>query len=186
MRITSYFLTVISAALLVSCSQMSDDEARRIILQYMKYPEPVFNITHAGPAGSPDIPKFIKGAEKLASDGYLTEEAVKSGGSQKDRIYRPTEKTRNYVTGVYVGESFALYDGALCNEVLKKIGSVEVDKERGTAVINYSTGYEPIEPIYSLLCINDYCAYFGDKLKKEEARMIRVKKYGKGWRISPA
>ena len=125
MRITSLFLYVISAwtiMFLMSCGQkITDDEAKKIISQYLKYPEPVFNVTHAGPVAGPDIPKFMKAAEKLVSEGYLREETEQKEASLKNKTYRPTERSKNYVTGVFIRDSFALYDGALCNEVLKKI-----------------------------------------------------------------
>ncbi len=186
MRITSVMLPLLSfwtLILLLSCSQqISDDEAKKMVLQCVKYPQPVFNMTHAGHAGSPDIPKFIQGVEKLAAEGYIREESGVEGKGEKNRTYMPTDKGRGLVNGVYIRDSFAMFDGALCNEVLKKIERVDFDKDNATVTVRYVTGYEPIEPFYSLLCINAYCEYFGEKLKKDEARTVKLRKYGNGWK----
>ena len=186
MRITSVMLPLLSfwtLILLLSCSQqISDDEAKKMVLQCVKYPQPVFNMTHAGHAGSPDIPKFIQGIEKLAAEGYIREESGVEGKGEKNRTYMPTDKGQGLVSGVYIRDSFAMFDGALCNEVIKKIEGVDFDKDNATATVRYVTGYEPIEPFYSLLCINDYCEYFGERLKKEETRVAKLKKSGNGWK----
>ena len=186
MRILSTVVFILSSAmalLLLSCGQkMSDDEAKRIIGQYLKYPQPLFNGSHAGPAGGKDIAVFMKGIEKLKADGYIMEGPAKSGGGN-NKDYLPTEKSRDYINGIYIRDAFAYYDGAVCSEVIKKIEGVEIDKS-GVATIRFKTGYEPIEPFYSLLCINNYCECFGEKLKKTETSAIRVKKYEKGWRLT--
>jgi hypothetical protein len=179
-------ISILSAAslLLLSCGQkMSDDEAKRIIGQYLKYPQPLFNGSHAGPAGGKDVAVFIKGIEKLEADGYIREGSAGSGGRGTNKDYLPTEKSGNYMNGIYIRDSFAYYDGAVCTEVIKKIEGVDIDK-RGVATIRFKTGYEPIQPFYSLLCINNYCECFGERLKKTETRAIRVKKYEKGWRLT--
>jgi hypothetical protein len=136
-------------------------------------------MTHAGHAGSgTDTPRFVQGIERLAAEGYIAEE---SGGGVKNRTYLPTEKGRGLVNGVYIRDSFAMYDGALCNEVIRKIEGVDFDKDASTVTIRYLTGYEPIEPFYSLLCINAYCEYFGERLKKEEVRSVKLRKSGSRW-----
>lgn len=187
MRIVSVVVFILSSAmvlLLLSCGQnMTDDEAKRIISQYLKYPQPLFNGSQAGPAGSTDIGRFIKGIEKLEADGYIREGSEKSGGRGNNKDYLPTDKGRDYIAGIYVRDSFAYYNGAVCNEVIKKIDGVDIEKN-GLATIRFTTGYEPIEPFYSLLCINNYCECFGEKLKKTETRTIRVKKYERGWRLT--
>jgi hypothetical protein len=162
---------------------MSDDEAKRIIRQYLKYPQPVFNITHAGPAGSEDIPRFIKGIEKLAAEGYIREGTDKSVTKGADKTYMPTDRSKDFMSGIYIRDAFALYDGAVCSEVIKKIDSIDIQKNE-SANVRFTTGFAPIEPFYSLLCINNYCECFGEKLKKVETRTIRLKKYEKGWRLT--
>jgi len=187
MRIVPTVVFILSSAmalLLLSCGQkMSDEEAKRIIGQYLKYPQPLFNGSHAGPAGGKDTAAFIKGIEKLQADGYIREGSARSGGRGNTKDYLPTEKGRDYMTGIYIRDAFAYYDGAVCTEVIKKIEGVDIEKN-GRATIRYSTGYEPIEPFYSLLCINNYCECFGEKLKKTETRAIRLKKYERGWRLT--
>ncbi len=178
MSIVSVAMYVFTAALslfLFSCGQkMSDDEARRIINQYLKYPQPLFNGCSSGPAGSADVPMFIKGIEKLKADGYIKENPD-NPGSGNNRNYLPTDKGKDYMTGIYIRDSFALYNGAVCSEVIKKIESVDMGKD-GLATIRFTTGYEPIQPFYSLLCINDSCECFGEKLQKVQGRAIRVRK----------
>jgi len=166
-----------------SCGQrMSNEEAKRIIGQTLKYPQPVFNITHAGPAGSEDVPRFMKGIEKLAAEGYIREDSDKSP-NKANKTYLPIDKSRDLMTGIYIRDSFAVYDGAVCKEFIKKIDSIDIEKNEGVTV-RFTTGYEPIEPFYSLLCINYNCEYFGEKLKKEESRTVRLKRYEKGWRVA--
>ncbi len=179
------FLFAVMSLFLFSCGQkISDEEARKIIGQYMKYPQPLFNGgSQAGPAGSKDTAAFIKGIEKLEADGYITRGPARSGGDGNNRDYLPTEKGKDYIRGVYIRDAFAYYDGAVCSEVIRKIKGVEMDKG-GVATIRYKIGYEPIEPFYSLLCINNYCHCFGEKLKKTEERALKVKKYERGWRIT--
>jgi hypothetical protein len=168
---------------LFSCGQrISDEEAKKIIRQCLKYPRPVFNLTHAGAAGSEDVPRFIDGIEKLAADGYIREDFAKSS-NKADRTFLPTDKGRDFVTGVYIRDSFVVYDGAVCKEFIKKIDSIDKEKDQGMTV-KFTTGYEPLEPYYSLLCINYSCECFGEKLKKEESRTVRLKRYEKGWRAT--
>jgi hypothetical protein len=185
MRIASAILPLLSfwtLVLLLSCSQqISDDEAKKMVLQCVEYPQPVFNMTHAGHAGSPDVPRFVQGIEKLAAEGYIREEGM-GGKGEKNRTFIPTERGKGLINGVYIRDSFAMFDGAVCTDVLRKIEGVELDKDTGTVTVRYVTGYEPIEPFYSLLCINDYCEYFGEKLKKEETRSVKLRKSGNGWR----
>jgi hypothetical protein len=186
MRFVSAVTLILSAMSLVlfSCGQkMSDEEAKRIIGQYMKYPQPLFNGSHAGPAGSVDIPRFIKGIEKLEADGYIREGSDRSGLRGNNKNYLATAKSKDFMSGIYIRDAFAYYDGAVCSEVIKKIEGVDIEKN-DRATIGFTTGYEPIEPFYSLLCINNYCECFGEKLKKTQRRTIRVKKYEKGWRLT--
>lgn len=169
--------------LLLSCSQgISDDEAKKMVLHAVPYPQPVFNMTHAGQAGSPDIPRFIEGVKKLAAEGYVREDAAASGHDETNRTYVPTEKSQGIFTGIYLRGSFVMYDGAVCNEVLRKIEEVEFDKGDGKATIRYVTGYERIEPFYSLLCLNEHCEYFGEKLNKEETKTVKLRKTASGWK----
>ncbi|MDA8434196.1 MAG: hypothetical protein M0Z60_14725 [Nitrospiraceae bacterium] len=185
MRSASFVLPLLSfwtLVLLLSCSQkISDDEAKKMVLRAVPYPQPVFNMTHAGNAGNPDIPRFIQGVEKLAAEGYIKEDAA-AGGDAKNRTYVPTEKSEGLLTGVYVRDSFVMYDGAVCNEVFRKIEEVDFDKDTSVATIRYVTGYERIEPFYSLLCLNEYCECFGEKLKRKEARTLKVRKVGNDWK----
>ncbi len=173
----------LSLILLISCSQgISDDEAKKMVLRVVAYPQPVFNMTHAGHPGDPDIPRFIEGVKKLAAEGYIKEDASGSGSYENNKTYVPTEKSRGTMTGIYLRGSFVMFDGAVCNEVLKKIDGVDFNKGSGVATVRYVTRYEPIEPFYSLLCLNEHCEYFGEKLKREETRTVKLKRTGNDWK----
>ena len=87
------------------------------------------------------------------------------------------------MTGIYVRDAFVLYNGAVCNEVIRKIEGVDMEKD-SVATIRFATGYEPVQPFYSLLCLNDYCECFGERLKKVQMRTVRVRKYEGGWRLA--
>ncbi|HSB31796.1 MAG TPA: hypothetical protein VLD55_09355 [Candidatus Sulfobium mesophilum] len=187
MRVLSvlmYGLPIAASLFIFSCGQkMSDDEAKKIINQYLKYPHPLFNGCSSGPAGSADFPRFIKGIEKLKADGYLKEAPDNPRSGTNNRDYLPADKGRDYMTGIYVRDAFVLYNGAVCNEVIRKIEGVDMEKDR-VATIRFATGYEPVQPFYSLLCLNDYCECFGERLKKVQMRTIRVRKYERGWRLA--
>ena len=186
MRSASVILPLLSfwtLILLLSCvQQIPDDEAKKMVLQCVAYPQPVFNMTHAGYAGSSDILRFTEGVKKLAAEGYVREDPAGSGNDETNRTYVPTERSQGVFTGIYIRGSFVMYDGAVCNEVIKKIEKVDFDKNARMATIRYLTGYEPIEPFYSLLCLNEYCEYFGEKLKREQTRTARLRKTGSGWK----
>jgi hypothetical protein len=183
MRSASFAFPLLSLWTLVflfSCSQkISDDEAKRMILKAVPYPQPVFNMTHAGRAGTQDIPRFVQGVERLAAEGYIREDG---SGTPNNRTYLPTEKSKGVLVGVYLRGSFVMYDGAVCNEVVKKVSDVEFDEGTATATIRYVTGYEPIEPFYSHLCLNEHCEYFGEKLKREEMKTVKLRKIGGIWK----
>lgn len=185
MRSASFVLPLLSfwtLVLLLSCSQqISDDEAKKLVLRATTYPQPVFAMVHAGNAGNPDISRFVQGVEKLAAEGYIKEDAA-AGGDAGNRTYVATEKSEGLLTGAYIRDSFAMYDGAVCNEVFRKIEEVDFDKATFVATIRYVTGYQPIEPFYSLLCLNEYCECFGDKLRRKEARTLKVRKVGNDWK----
>lgn len=159
---------------------LSEDDARKIISQYFGYPKPLVNIIHAGPAGSPDLQKFVKGIDRLIKDGYI-KNAPHTGGAEK--YYAPTSKSNNYVKGVYIKDSYPFYEGAVCSEVIKKIDDIRYDRQKDTATITFTTGLAPIEPFYSLFCINRYCDYFGEKIKKTEKQKLQLRKYGSSWRM---
>lgn len=179
---TVLFLFLISSSfLLFFGGELADNDARRIITQYLGYPKLLMTIIHPGPAGSPDVNKFKGGINKLINEGYIKSAPQNSA---KDKLYEPTSKGAGYITEISVKDSFPLYEGAVCREVVRKIDSIEMDKKGDTAVITFTLGLEPVEPFYGLFCINRYCDYFGPRLAKTEKQKLRLKKAGKGWRIT--
>jgi hypothetical protein len=182
MRRLSACLLIIAAGLLLlgfKGGGPSQEEARKIISQYFGYPKLLVDIIHAGPAGGQGLRKFEKAIKRLVKDGYLK----KVPGAGPDEYYVPTSRSSQYIRGVYIKESFPLYEGAVCKEVVKKIDEILYDRQKNTAVITFTSGLEPIEPFYSLFCINKYCEYFGKRIKKTEKQKLRLVKYGEGWRL---
>jgi hypothetical protein len=182
MRRLSASLLIITTGLLLlgfSGGGLSREEARKIISQYFGYPKLLVDIIHAGPAGGPGLQKFKAGIKRLVNDGYLK----KVPGAGPDEYYAPTSRSSEYIRGVYIKESFPLYEGAVCREVVRKIDDIRYEKQKNIAVITFTTGLEPIEPYYSLFCINKFCDYFGERIKKTEKQKMRLIKYGEGWRL---
>ena len=180
-RFAACLLIVTTGLLLLGFSGggPSQEEARKIISQYFGYPKLLDGIIHAGPAGGPGLKKFKKGIDRLVKEGYLK----KAPGAGPDEYYVPTSRSSRYVKGVYIKDSFPMYEGAVCREVVKKIDDIRYDRKKNTAVITFTSGLEPIEPFYSLFCINNFCEYFGEKIKETETQKLRLMKYGEGWRL---
>jgi hypothetical protein len=181
-KLSACLLIFVTGFLLLAFSAggPSKEDARKIISQYFGYPKPLMGIVHAGPAGSPDLQKFMKGINRLLNDGYIKNAP---GAGATGKYYAPTSKSGNYVTAIYIKDSFPVYEGAVCSEVIKKIEDIRYDGQKNTAVITFTAGMEPVEPFYSLFCINKYCDYFGEKLKKTERQKLRLRKSGNSWRI---
>ncbi len=159
--------------------ELTENDARKIITHYLGYPKPLMTVIHPGPAGSSDTKRFRDGINKLLKDGFLKSPP----GSSKEKLYEPTSKSAGYVTRISVQDSFPLYEGAVCNEVVRKIDSIRLDKKGDTAVVTFTLGIEPIEPFYGLFCINKFCDYYG-KLDKTEKQKLKLRKTARGWALS--
>ncbi len=181
-KLLACVLTVTAGLLLLASGtgELSEKDALKLISQYFGYPKPLVEVVHAGPSGSRDLQKFVKGIDALIRDGYL-KSAPHSGGA--DKYYMPTSKGSKYVRQVYIKDSFPIYEGAVCTEVLRKIDEIRYDSRENTATISFTTALEPVEPFYSLFCINKYCDYFGEKIKRTEKQKLRLKKAGNIWTI---
>lgn len=179
-RVSACLLILITGFFLLAFGGggISKEDARKIISHYFGYPKPLMNIVHAGPAGGPDLQKFVKAIDRLLKEGYI-KNAPHAGGGEK--YYAPTSKSNNYVTGIYIKDSFPIYEGAVCSEVVKTIDDIRYDRQKNTATVTFTAGLEPVEPFYSLFCINKYCDYFGDKIKKTEKQKLQLRKSGNGW-----
>jgi hypothetical protein len=181
MRKLKVFLLLTLMAALLSCAPtLSKEEAATIVKQYLGYPKPLMGIVTAGPEGNRAIEQFMKGIDKLEAEGYASARPSKS---QAEKSYLPTEKSRDYMTGIYIKDSYPLYEGAVCREVLKSIDDIEFTGGHDAATVAFTTGLEPIEPVYSLLCINKYCDCFGKDFKETQSLKLKLHRYEKGWRI---
>lgn len=181
MRKFRFFLFAIFLAALLSCSpSLSRKEAVDIVKQYMGYPKPLMGIVTAGPEGGAAIEEFMKGIHKLEAEGYVTGQPSKD---PMDKSYLPTEKSKAYMVGIYIKHSYPLYEGAVCREVLKSVDHIEFSQSHDTATVTFTSGLEPIEPVYSLLCINRFCDCFGKDFKETQTLKLNLHRYDKGWRI---
>ncbi|MEJ2696471.1 MAG: hypothetical protein P8013_07460 [Candidatus Sulfobium sp.] len=179
-KIQVFFLLIVIGSLLSCAPALSKKEAATIVRQYMGYPKPLMGIVTAGPAGGPAIKQFMKGIHKLEAEGYVSGQPSKSPSGKS---YHPTEKSRDYMVGIYIKESYPLYEGAVCREVLKSIEDIEYTRGHDAATVTFTSGLEPIEPVYSLLCINKYCDCFGKDFKETQTVKLKLHRYEKGWLI---
>lgn len=161
-----------------SGGELTESDARRLITDYLGFPKPLISVVHPGPAGSPDVQKFKKGIDKMIKSGYVKEVPP---GAGKDRDYQPTSKAAGYVNGVHVKKSLPFFEGAVSRQIVTRIDEIRYDNRHKTAVISFTLGLEPVQPFYSYFCINGYCDYFGEKIKKTERQKLRVKKTDRGW-----
>jgi hypothetical protein len=179
-KLTLFFLLAAMASLLSCAPTLPKQRAAHIVSQYMGYPKPLMGIVTAGPAKGAAIKTFIRGINKLESEGYVTALSSKGG---EDRSYLPTEKSKAYMTGIYIKESYPLYEGAVCREVLKSVDGIEFTHGHDAATVSFTTAIEPIEPVYSLLCINRFCDCFGRDFKKTKTLKLKLHRDERGWRI---
>ncbi len=179
-KLKVFLFLCVTGALLSCAPKLSKEQAATIVSRYFGYPKPLTGIVTAGPAGSPAIKQFMKGIRKLEADGFAT---VQPSKSPKDKAYTPTDKSRAYMVGIYIKDSYPLYEGAVCREVLKSIEGIQFSGGHDAATVTFTAGLEPIEPVYSLLCINKFCDCFGKDFKKTDTLKLRLHRYEKGWRI---
>lgn len=179
MKKLQVFLLLCLMGMLLSCApKLSQDQAVAIVKQYMGYPKPLMGIVTAGPAGGPAIKQFMKGIDRLEAEGYASGRPSKNPA---EKSYLPTEKSKAFMTGIYVKDSYPLYEGAVCRQVLKSIDSIEYTGGGDAATITFSARLEPIEPVYSLLCVNRFCDCFGKDFSKTETLRLKLHRSEKGW-----
>ena len=179
-KLRIFFLLTAMTSLLACAPTLPKEKAAHIVRQYMGYPKPVMGIVTAGPAGGPAIEQFREGIHKLEAEGYVSGLPSKS---PSDKTYVPTEKSKSYMTGIYIKDSYPLYEGAVCREVLKSVDDVEFADGHDTAVVTFTAGVEPIEPVYTLLCINKFCDCFGKDFRKTRTLKLRFHRSDSDWRI---
>ena len=80
MRVLSvlmYGLPIAVSLFIFSCGQkMSDDEAKKIINQYLKYPHPLFNGCSSGPRGECGCPQVHQG-DRETEGGWLSKRGAR-------------------------------------------------------------------------------------------------------------
>lgn len=174
------FLLVIIGSLLSCAPKLSREKAATIVSQYMGYPRILMGIVTAGPAGGPAVKQFMEGINKLEEEGYISGQPSKN---KTEKSYLPTEKSKTYMTGIYIKDSYPLYEGAVCREVLKSVDAVKFSQGGDVATVIFTKGLQPIEPVYSLLCINRSCDCFGKDFRKTQTLKLKLHRFEKGWRI---
>jgi len=174
-------------SLLTACNSTSleDSEATKIINDHFGFPKPVMMILDGhedNDIWGQAIINFIR------TSGYVYNNPAHGMGSVQAALaptYLPTEKGKGIIKRIdYNGfyKSYT-YDGAVVKESLDSIQEILIDKETKIATVKYATKFEPIEPLYSSLCIDRRCKFFGEGLKQKRKNLIKLKKYDKGWRI---
>lgn len=173
-------LLCLTGALLSCTAGLSREDAAKIVSRYFGYPKPLMGIVTPGPAGGTGVAQFMKGVNKLEAEGYASGRESKASSGKS---YLPTEKSKAYMVGIYINDSYPLYEGAVCREVLKSIDSIDFTEGNDIATVTFTAGLEPIEPVYSLLCINRFCDCFGKDFRKTRTLKLKLHKYEKGWRV---
>ena len=172
--------------LLISCGvSLQENEATKIINEHFGFPKPVITMidgdamSHTGQGIRQGIIRIIR------TSGYVYNNPAASGAATLVPDYLPTEKGKGFIEGIYHNRFSDRYTfrGALVKESLDAIQEILIDKESKMVTVKYTTKFEPIEPLYSSICINSGCPFFGDQLKRRPTHKINLKKYDKGWRI---
>ncbi|MDA3880265.1 MAG: hypothetical protein PF436_07760 [Prolixibacteraceae bacterium] len=162
---------IIIALILISCGeQLNNERAKEIISEYKEYPEPyIFYDTYD--YGTTEA----KGINKIVSGEYV----YLDNQNSVMKWYKPTEKGKDFIQSITysnysrdIRASFAMY-----SKHIKTIDEILVDKEKNIAIVKYTLGYVPLEPIYSYMCPSKDC------YKKARKKEIKLKKYDKGWRV---
>ncbi len=182
-------LLSVTAAVLMPCvppalASLSAQEAQAAIVRYFGYPAPAPHATICGELNSP----VWKGFEKLLDQGYLAPNESRSFQYEPRLI--PTEKGK---ASIRRGPTFNVLirdycmQVHVCTIVFKGITRMEVDEAHGKARVEYTTGFEPVEPFYSLFCTDPPApgcrAYAGRKLAETTGHLVYLKKTVKGWEV---
>ena len=176
------FVGILMVFSLVSCGvNLKQDEAEKIITEHFGFPKPVNTIIRGRIQSD-----FGNAIKKMIADKYVYLNPDRHKISAKlIPDYLPTEKGKEFINGInfiVIGKTY-YFDGAVVKESLKSIDEILVDKESKEAIVKYTTKFEPFEPSYSTLCINERCMFFGENIHKENQRKIKLKKYDVGWRF---
>ena len=178
------FMLVIGLYLL-SCDTMtfSENEAKQIINQQLKSRET--RISSRIEATEPS--KCAQTIGTLITNGFVTRD-LPQNMVQMFETYFPTDKGKPHIEKMFVtrrGETYYQLDVRFMRRALKDITEILIDKQNGIATVKYRLTYEPIEPLYALLCDKRQCGNecILDDASHSDTSEIHLKKYDKGWRV---
>jgi hypothetical protein len=183
------FLSLTIGSLILSCGpRLSEEEAKTIISQH--YGGKLVSDTilvFENNKNSPEDKKTIMALQKLISDGYV--EIDETHQTYNHTQYKPTSKCRSYIKLSFdyrfSEDNLWTFDGTVARKVLKEINEILIDKQNNIATVTFTLKLEPVEPIYSLVCVSSNCRYFGlsSTSINDETMKVILKKWDKGWRM---
>jgi len=167
--------------LFISCGvSLEENEARKVIDDYLGHSDPVASITIIGNKWHPVVREGI--IKIIQTTGYVYDNP--KANSPFVYKYLPTEKGTGLIDGIKY-DNFSgdyIYFGAVVKRSVMSIQEILIDKESKIATVKFTLKYEPIEPLYASICIDSSCRFFGDVMKERPEGTIKLKKYDKGWR----
>lgn len=183
------FLSLTIGSLVLSCGpRLSEEEAKTIISErYGGERVSTLILVYENNKNSTEDKKLIMGLQKLISDGYVEIDDTDYIKGQY-YPYKPTSKGRPYINKLSFYYRFSednvwTFDGTVARKVLKEINEILIDKQNNIATVTFTLKLEPVEPIYSLVCVSSNCSYFGLSSINDEKMKVILKKWDKGWRM---
>ncbi len=146
----------------VACGlKLGEDEAAEIISKFNGYPRP-WTVMVSG-AESPHTSEAI---EQFFSEVPVDE--------QVGIIIQRTNLADGNVTLL----------AKILETVLLKIDEIIIDNANQEAAVIYSLHVRPVEPYFSMLCLDDKsCSHFNDKNTYFHHEEIKLKKDATGWQV---
>jgi len=177
---------MVPVLLAASCSKgkpLTESEARKILIQHQK------NSRNIGSISVQRIDQrsaMGRGIQKLFGQGFAVND-----DRQSTHAYALTQKGKELISklsldclGFNPAECYYGFSGAVVKESILSIQEIALDKQGQTAQVSYTVGYEPVEPLYSLVCVDANCEFAGDGRKRTKTRKALLKKTLKGWHIA--
>lgn len=186
-------VVVLCTGLSLSCGRttLSEQEAKTIIAEAVPAaPLPSMLVDDIIPR---QFPQMVDGIKRLAADGYLKclPPRIAAGDRMSPVEFgncEPTEKAKPYLPqGVAWNHVHGYYFARVSvgNVRLQTIKEILIDEKSNTAIVSYTVGIEPVEPFYSVFCVEaKRCPYAGAALHQTVVREINLTKYDKGWRVT--
>jgi hypothetical protein len=127
----------------------------------------------------------------LLKDGYIT--AVPKPVNARSFRYPLTEmgmsifgRREGDSSGVFTFHSYEsnlfLAHVACARTVIKMVQNMSVDSKEGLAVVRYFTIQEPVEPLYSSVCVKSEDLPSRINLSRSSEHSAKLRKYKEGWR----